>query len=90
MVDTLKADLNKCGIRLQEARQVGAITPFASAAGSFTCTYGLADEHLLDNAVKGQQSLKIVANEFFKPSKAILIYNLASQAWETTDQVQAG
>ena len=84
-VDTIKSDLNKCGMRLQEARQLCAITPFTSAAGSFTCTYGLADEPLLENAVKGQQSLKIAANEFFKKDKAILIYDLTSQAWEMNE-----
>jgi len=47
-VDTIKSDLNKCGMRLQEARQLCAVNPFFSAAGSFTCTYGLADEQLLE------------------------------------------
>ena len=84
-VDTIKSDLNKCGMRLQEARQLCAIVPFTSAAGSFTCTYGLADELLLENAVKGQQSLKIAANEFFKKDKAILIYDLISKAWEMNE-----
>jgi len=85
VVDLIKVDLGQCGMRLKEARQLGAITPFASAAGSFICTYGLADEHLLDNAVKGQQSLKIAANEFFKSSRDVLIYDLASQAWEMNE-----
>lgn len=84
-LDTLKADLNKCGMRLKEARQLCAIAPFSSAVGSFTCTYGLADEQLLKNAVKGQQSLKIAANEIFKPGRDVLIYDLASQAWETNE-----
>lgn len=84
-LDTLKADLSKCGMRLQEIRQLGAITPFASAASSFTCTYGLADEQLIENAVKGQHELKIAANEYFKKDKAVLIYDLASQAWETNE-----
>jgi len=84
-VDTLKADLNKCGMRLQEARQLCSITPFTSAASSFTCTYGLADELLLENAVKGHQSLKIAVNEFFKPGREILIYDLANQVWETNE-----
>jgi len=84
-VDTIKSDLNKCGMRLQEARQLCAIAPFASAAGSFTCTYGLADEPLLENTVKGQQSLKVAANEFFKKDKAVLIYDLVKQVWERNE-----
>jgi len=27
-VDTIKSDLNKCGMRLQEAKQLNTITPF--------------------------------------------------------------
>lgn len=85
-VDTIKSDLNKCGIRLQEARQLCGITPFVTAAAAdFTCIYGLADEPLLENAVKGQQSLKVAANEFFKPGREILIYDLSSQTWEMNE-----
>ena len=84
-VDTIKADLNKCGMRLQQARQLCAIAPFTSAAGSFTCTYSLADELLLENAMKEQQSLKVAANELFKKDKAVLIYDLTSQAWEMNE-----
>lgn len=84
-VDSIKADLNKCGMRLQEVRQLCAITPFASAAGSFSCISGLADEQLLENAVKGQHELKIAANEFFKKDRDILIYDLASQVWEINE-----
>ena len=84
-VDTIKSDLNKCGMRLQEARQFCSITPFASAAGSFTCGYGLADELLLENALKGQKSLRIATNEFFRKDKDILIYDVVRQAWEANE-----
>lgn len=84
-VDTIKSDLNKCGMRLQACREFSGISPFASSTGSFTCTFGLADEQLLDNAVKGQQSLKVAANEFFKPGRDILIYDLESQVWEMNE-----
>jgi len=45
-VDTIKSDLNKCGMRLQEARQFCGISPFTSTSSSFTCTYGIAGENL--------------------------------------------
>jgi hypothetical protein len=84
-VDVIKSDLNKCGMRLQEARQFCDIQPFASTPNGFTCTCGVADEQLLKNAVKGQHELKIGANVFFKPGRPILIYDLASQAWEMNE-----
>jgi competence protein ComGF len=81
-VDTIKSDLSKCGMRLQEARQAFPISCFSSAAGSFACAYGLADELLLENAARGQQTLKVARNEYFKKDKAVLIYNLALGVWE--------
>lgn len=84
-VDTIKSDLNKCGMRLHVCREFSGISPFTSSAGSFFCTYGIADELLLENAAKGQHSLKLAANEFFKTGKDVLIYDLTSQAWELNE-----
>jgi competence protein ComGF len=81
-VDTIKSDLNKCGMRLQEASKFFNIPCFESFQGNFKVTYGLADEELLENALQGQQTLKIAKNEFFKKDKAVLIYNLKQQVCE--------
>jgi competence protein ComGF len=81
-VDTIKSDLNKCGMRLQEAGKYFNIPGFESSQGNFKVTYGLADEGLLENALQGQRTLKIAKNEFFKKDKMILIYNLKQQVWE--------
>lgn len=84
-VDTIKADLNKCGMRLQDARPFSDIVPFASAPGSFSCLYGIADEPLLEGALRGQQSLRVAAGECFKKDKTVLVYNLAQPAWELNE-----
>ena len=84
-VDTIKSDLNKCGMRLQEARQICALAPFSSAVGAFSCSYGIADELLLEGATRGQQAIKVASNDFFKKGKAVLIYDLAGQAWELNE-----
>jgi competence protein ComGF len=81
-VDTIKSDLNKCGMRLQETCKFFNIPGFESSQGNFKVTYGLADEELLENALPGQQTLKITQNDFFKKDKIILIYSLAQQVWE--------
>jgi hypothetical protein len=81
-VDTIKSDLNKCGMRLQEACKFFNIPGFESSPGNFKVTYGLAEEELLENALPGQQTLKIEKNEFFKKDKVVLIYSLARQVWE--------
>ncbi len=81
-VDTIKSDLNKCGMRLQEAGKFFAVPGFESAAGGFKVIFGLADEALLENALQGQQTVKIAQNDFFKKDKIILIYSLRQQVWE--------
>jgi hypothetical protein len=81
-VDTIKSDLNKCGMRLQEVCKLSNIPCFESSQGNFKVTYGLADEVLLENALQGQQTLKLAKNEFFKKDKLVLIYNLGLQVWE--------
>ncbi|MFH2108553.1 MAG: hypothetical protein ABII93_07785 [Chrysiogenia bacterium] len=84
-VDTIKSDLNKCGMRLQEARQFCGISPFTSASNTFTCTYGIADEQLLEKALQGQQAVKVVTNDFFKKGKTVLIYDPTQKAWELNE-----
>jgi len=84
-VDVIKSDLSKCGMRLQEARQFFAIAPFSCVAGSFACSYGIADELLLEGAVRGQQTLKVAADEFFRKDRAVLVYDVARQAWEMNE-----
>lgn len=84
-VDTIKSDLNRCGMRLQEAQPFCGIQPFSSAAGTFTCWYGIADEPLLEGALRGQQALKVAAGESFKKDKPVLVYDAACQSWEVNE-----
>jgi type II secretory pathway component PulJ len=84
-VDTIKSDLNRCGMRLQEARQLCGISPFASVPGAFTCLYGITDEPLLEGAIRGQHALKVARNDFFKKDMAVLVYDLGKQAWELNE-----
>jgi hypothetical protein len=81
-VDTIKLDLNKCGMRLQDAVRLFGITGFEGGADGLKVLYGLADEALQEEALAGQQTLKTDANEFFRKDKAILVYDPQQPAWE--------
>jgi len=81
-VDTIKLDLNKCGMRLQEAVRFFGIPGFEGNSDGFKVLYGLADEALAENALAGQQTLKVAANDFFKKEKIILLYDLQQAVWE--------
>ncbi len=84
-VDAIKSDLNKCGMRLQEARPFSGLAPFAASPGAFSCTYGLADEPLLEGALRGQQSLRVAAGECFRKARAVLLFDPANGAWELNE-----
>ncbi len=74
-VDTIRLDLTKCGMRLQEAGKHFNIPLFENTNDSFKLLYGLQSEVLLDNAFKGEKVVIINKNDFFKKSKKVLIYN---------------
>jgi len=84
-VDTIKSDLNKCGMRLQEARQFCGISPFDSTSSSFTCTYGIAEEQLQEPSLKGQQAVKLAPSELFSKGKSVLIYDPGHKTWELNE-----
>ncbi len=84
-VDTIKSDLNKCGMRLQEARQFCGISPFTSSTSSFTCTYGIAEEQLPEQSLKGQQAVKLIPSELFSKGKPVLIYDPDHKTWELNE-----
>jgi hypothetical protein len=84
-VDTIKSDLNKCGMRLQEAGEFCGIAPFASSQGSFACVWGLADDFLQENALKGQKSLRFAGDDFFKKDREILVYDAGRRTWEVNE-----
>lgn len=84
-VDVIKSDLNKCGMRLQEARPLSGIEPFTSTPAAFACVYGIADEQLIEGALCGQQAVRVESNDFFKKGKEVLLYDPAGQAWELNE-----
>jgi len=75
-VDTIKSDLSKCGMRLQEAAQHFNITLFENTPSSFKILFGIASQTLESNAYKGERSLTIRRDENFNRGKRILIYDI--------------
>ncbi len=74
-VDTIKSDLNKCGMRLQEAAQLTPFPLFEYGADGFKLTFGLSAEPLLLNAAAGAGCVQINPNDFFTKNRKIVIYN---------------
>ncbi len=74
-VDSIKTDLTKCGMRLQEAIDLFNINVIENTPVSFKLTYGLSSSLLYSNIYKGESSLILDENESVKKNKKILIYD---------------
>ncbi|MCK4836756.1 MAG: hypothetical protein KAT17_08960 [Candidatus Aminicenantes bacterium] len=81
-VDTIKSDLTKCGMRLQEARKTFNLKVFENSSDHFMVLYGVSSEFLELDSVKGEKTIEIIKNEYFKKKKKLLIYNLENDIYE--------
>ena len=84
-VDSIKSDLNKCGMLLQEAAAAFGLTFFESSRSGFKATFGLSAEDMETEAFAGDERLRLDGNPFFKKNKKVLIYNLDLRLWETNE-----
>jgi len=81
-VDTIKSDLTKCGMRLQEAGKFFNLKLFDHSENYFKLMYGVSSEILEAASFKGDKTIKINKNEYIKKNKKILIYSLDHNIYE--------
>jgi len=81
-VDTIKSDLTKCGMRLQEAGKQFDLSFFENTADHFTVVYGIDSEPLISDSEQGEKVILIDRNQSFKQNKRVLIYNLSRDCFE--------
>lgn len=81
-MEMIRSDLTKCGMRLREPARIFGLSFFGSSSSSFSVTYGISSETLLENSSCGDQNIAINRSDFFQKGKAIVIYNPEGQAYE--------
>lgn len=81
-VDTIKSDLTKCGMRLQEARKHFDLQLFEHAGKHFRLIYGLSGETLNADSHHGEKTIDIHKNEYFKTGKKVIIYHCETHVYE--------
>lgn len=81
-VDTIKNDLTKCGMRLQEAASMFDIELFTHTQSGFKVIYGLATEELERNSYEGDKIIEVSGKDFVKKGRRILIYDIVSKRFE--------
>ena len=81
-VDTIKNDLTKCGMRLQEAADLFDIPLFSNTQLGFKVIYGLASDELIENCYSGENRIEVTSTDFVKKGRKILIYDSVSKEYE--------
>lgn len=81
-IDSLRSDLTKCGMRLQEAGKCFDLSLFEHSGAAFKVMYGLQNETLKAEAQKGETIVFIDSNDYFKKKKRVLIYNIENKTFE--------
>lgn len=81
-VDTIKSDLTKCGMRLQEALKYFSIPLFTYTQDRFKITYGVASGIIEKDVFCDEVLIKTEKNLFFKKGEKILIYDLDAKRYE--------
>lgn len=81
-VDTIRSDLNRCGMKLQEASSLFGFPIFEYTSQSFKVLYGLGEEDIKTDSWKGDRHIYTDRNEFLSKGRAILIYDIAKLNYE--------
>lgn len=81
-VDTIKSDLSRCGMRMQEAMEKFPIQPFIHESKGFTLRYGISNCRILENAPVGTDTIAIPGDDFARKRKLVLLYSLAESVYE--------
>jgi len=81
-VDMLRADLGKCGRNMKEVEQQLGIRLFDCDENYMKCIYSLQKETIKENLNRGEKSVNIPKNDYFKEGKAVMIYNLYHKKYE--------
>jgi len=81
-VDTIKNDLTKCGMRLQEASSIFGLQLFSNSDSGFKIIYGLDEGILIKNSYIGDNKIEISKENLVKKKTKILIYDPIRKQYE--------
>jgi len=75
-VDTMKSDLTKCGMRLQEACGAFGLELFRVEPQAFKVVYGVGGGTLTEPASAGDTFIRVRGDDYLKGKRRIIIYNI--------------
>ncbi len=81
-VDSLKADLTKCGMRLQEAGKLFEFPVFVNSDIGFDALMGMSTIYLKNAVDIGTDYLEVDNDEYLKKKRKILIYDVEQCTFE--------
>ncbi len=84
-MDMLRADLTKCGMRLQEASKFFYFPLFENTSLSFKVVYGMGTELLKKPALYSGTIVTINKNDFFSTGKRIILFDPQTKQYEINE-----
>jgi prepilin-type N-terminal cleavage/methylation domain-containing protein len=84
-MDSIRTDLTKCGMRLNEASTFFSFPLFENGSSSFKVIYGIEKEPLLEDSTSGGNTITMNRNEFFQKKKKIVIYDPERKVYEINE-----
>jgi len=81
-VDTIKSDLSKCGMRMQDVAEKFAIEAFRPEEDGFAVRFGISSTVLTESAAGGAVEIETTGDDFARPRKKVLLYSLEESVYE--------
>jgi len=81
-VDSIKSDLTKCGMRLQQAFSTRDQLPLETTENGFSATWGEGVEMISSQASRGDLFLFVPDSHLFKTGKRILVFSGVAGIYE--------
>lgn len=81
-VDTIKSDLSKCGMRMQEAAEKFSLEAFQPGEDGFAVQFGISSSVLMESAPGGAVDIETTGDDFARPRKKVLLYSIEKSVFE--------
>lgn len=84
-VDTMKSDLTKCGMRLQQANEYFKLNLIQVDEAWFKVIYGLGGGTLKEPAYTGDTTVRLAGDDYSRSKRRVILYNIRDNIYQFND-----
>ena len=81
-VDTMKSDLTKCGMRLQQANEFFKLELIKAEDSWFRVMYGLGSGTLKEPAYTGDTTIRVAGDDYSRSKRKLILYNIIDNVYQ--------